>query len=231
MARQKYSASTDLSTRKSYLNLLLMFFIPAVILFRPSGLRASFIDRTVAIVDDRVLTYREIELSYLVERMVDGSKVDLYPGELKGNEFNAALNWGIKVCIVKSYLRRIAIQNPVSDEEIKSAMDKVRRYFSKGGLEKFLRYYEIDYAGFTAQIRDKLEVEYFFRRSGGFAEPVTEADVREYYEREKEGKFYGKSLQEMQGYIRRHLEEQNLLQANKDWLKGEMKKIGVRLIE
>jgi hypothetical protein len=91
-------------------------FLGLNLFLNSSYAKPVFIDRTVAVVGEDPITYREVELMYITGMILDGFRVRLYDVSLSPEDFGKARYSLIKTRLVTSHLERIALKNPVKDE-------------------------------------------------------------------------------------------------------------------
>lgn len=180
-------------------------------------------------IGDKVLSYREVQLDYTITRLLDGMRVELYKDRMEEKEYKAALDYSIRKALVLKYLERIALKRELQDRDIESRVAGIRK--SVKDLDRFLKYYEMDIKELEVEIEEKLNVDYFFEKARGVVDSVSDKEIRDYYEKEKDNKFYGKSFDELKGYIKRYLEKQKTAGRNDEWIREQMEKNKVRILE
>ncbi len=231
MAKRRYCDLTEKITRKLlYSRITINYSITLIvilILFHNSY--AALIDRTIAIIGDEVLTYREIQKIFVVSRLADGSKVTLFKDELSEKDYENARDYAIKTEIVKAYLNRIALKSPSEEFESRKVYDKIKDSFKKDRFKRFLDFYEIDQTSILSIIKDKLIMERFFSRAALLSENVSDSEVKEYYDKEKEGKFYGSPYNDIKEHIRKYLKNRKRQERINAWLNEQKRQIKVRI--
>ena len=236
--KRKYSVSTEQNKRRSSRNhifsvfahfLLWAAFILITTVPKPSF--SALVDKTAAVVGDKILTYREIEIRYITGQVIDGYDPKIFGGELSESSFNVARNKAIRDLLVQNYLERIALKTSVDPKEIDREADALSKYFKTADqYNKFLKFYEID----NEEIRDiigyKLTGDDFFKKSMVFSSAVSDKEALEYYENEKAKKFYGKSFGDLKANIKKYLQKQKIQRSTEEWIKEQLKRVKVRLI-
>jgi hypothetical protein len=228
--KRKYSDLTGRSRKKSiyklatFLILLLGFTINSF---------SALLDRTVAAFGDKVVTYRDVEKSYLVNLIASGKVAVLYPApEMEGEKFNKAREESIKYILVRMQLEKLALKGLVPASEIEREYEKFRKNLgNQNDLDKFCRYYETSPALIKSLLEKRLTSERFFERQSFNIVDVTDEEVKSYFESEKNDKFKGKTLEQSRDFIRVYLKNERQTQGEDGWLKEQMKKYGVRLID
>jgi len=238
MAKRRFSALTDRKKKRSiFRNRLsksgLFTFSSILIVFLLSlAVHSAMVDRTVAIIGDDTITYRQVERRFVISRLSEGIKVPIFGKKLSDKQFNEARTYVIRVIIVNNHLRRIALKSPVKDEETKAALKKLQKIVgSEQKFAQFCKFYEISDGEVTNFIKEKLTVDDFFKKSAAGVEKVSEAETMAYYEKEKENKFYGKSFEELKDHIKQYLLNLKVARRNDEWVEGQVKKHSVRLLD
>lgn len=218
--------SESLSCRVLVSFLLISFLI---FLLRMTSPCAALVDRTVAIVGEDILTYRDIEKRYILHKLAQGTTVRMFEA-LGPKDEKAALKHSIRVALVINYLKRVAIESVPKDEAIDKNLSYIRGFLGPDRFERFKTYYELNERSIKRYLSENLILEDFFSKLEAISNRVTDQEVRAYYKSQKDNKFYGRSFEKLKEYIRKYLQNRNLEERIKDWIKNQKKHIKVQII-
>ncbi len=161
------------------------------LLFAPSPAFAELVDRIVAVVNDSVITFSELEAATAVE--LGGLRGG---GSRQGEDLVGTRSRVLDELIEKKLMKQAAdmVGIEVSDREIENAVEDVKRDNKISGDELMLALAEngLTYNDYKEQLREQIRQVKFISRRFRSRIQVKQEDIEEYYIQNRE-KFYGAS--------------------------------------
>ncbi|OPY71840.1 MAG: Chaperone SurA precursor [Syntrophorhabdus sp. PtaU1.Bin058] len=152
--------------------IILSLLLPA------AGLHCEVVDRIIAIVNDDIITLKDVERYVHVEKQGKYTSVNEY---LRNLEFKEKIDIFISDLLIKQQARKLKID--VSDREIEGIIENIKKQnlITETELREQLKKENITYKGFQEGIRMNVLRSRVLARVISSEVNITENDLKEYY--------------------------------------------------
>jgi peptidyl-prolyl cis-trans isomerase SurA len=157
---------------------LIIFFL---VLAMPS--QGEVVDRIIAIVNDDIITLKEVESYVYVEKRNQFTSIDEY---LRNLQLKEKLDFFISGLLIKQQAKKLKID--VSDKEVESIIENIKKQnlITEIELKEQLKKDNITYENFTEGIRMNVLRSRVLARVVSPEVKVTDAMLKEYYDKHKD---------------------------------------------
>jgi peptidyl-prolyl cis-trans isomerase SurA len=161
------------------MNRLLLFVVAALLLACPAPVRCEVLDKIVAIVNDDIVTLREVEKYVAVEKKSRYSSMNEY---LRNMALREKLDSFIENLLIKQQAHKLKVE--VGDKEVEATVAdiKKRNMITESELQEQLKIERIDYKDFLDGIRLNITRNRVLARAVSQDVTIDDASVREYYD-------------------------------------------------
>ena len=158
---------------------LLGAVIAALLLAWPFPARCEVVDKIVAIVNEDIVTLREVEKYVAVEKKSRYSSMNEY---LRNMALREKLDAFIENLLVAQQAKKLKIE--VADKEVDGAVEDIRKrnMISESEMKEQLKLEKIDYKDFLQGIRQNLTRSHVLQRAVAQDVNIDDAALREYYD-------------------------------------------------
>lgn len=230
MAKNTASAAPKPSRRPPFG--LGLFFV--LILLSSVGLSAPLkvIDQTVAVVGKSPLTARDVDVEYVLDRLLKGrkTKASTLPRHHldRFKKIRLAL---VHRQLILNYLNKTGLFASVSEKELSQSEKLIAKGFSnRAALFAYLRKWEISDPELKALLSNRLRSRRFMQQHIPFRIRLTDKAVRKHYESHQTRRFLGKSFSDVEPIVREDLRREAVKKEFETWLEAETRRTEVVLL-
>jgi len=164
---------------KTFIKIFLALFF--VIIATPS--RAEVVDRIIAIVNDDIITLKEVETYVHVEKKNQYTSIDEY---LRNLQLKQKLDFFISTLLIKQQAKKLKID--VSDKEVESIIENIKKQnlITEIELKEQLKKDNITYDNFVEGIKLNVLRSRVLARAVSPEVLITDATLKEYYDKHKD---------------------------------------------
>ena len=161
------------------MNRLLLAIVAALLLTWPLSARCEVVDRIVAIVNEDIVTLREVERYVAVEKKSRYSSMNEY---LRNMALREKLDAFIENLLITQQAKKLKIE--VAEKEVDGAVEDIRKrnMISESEMKEQLKIEKIDYKDFLDGIRLNLTRNHVLARAVSQDITITDDTLKEYYD-------------------------------------------------
>jgi peptidyl-prolyl cis-trans isomerase SurA len=165
------------------MKIFVKFFLIIFFLSFAMPLRGEVVDRIIAIVNDDIITLKELEGFVNVEKKNQFTSIDEY---LRNLQLKQKLDFFISALLIKQQAKKLKIE--VSDNEMESIIENIKKQnlITDIELKEQLKKDKISYDNFVEGIRLNVLKNRVLSRVVSPEVKVTDATLKEYYEKHKD---------------------------------------------
>ena len=162
---------------------LLFVIVAASLLAGPVPVRCEVLDRIVAIVNDDIVTLREVEKYVAVEKKSRYSSMNEY---LRNMALREKLDSFIENLLIKQQAQKLKIE--VGDKEVEATVGDIKKHnmITDSELKEQLKIEKIDYKDFLDGIRLNITRNRVLARAVSQDVTINDDSVRAYYDSHRE---------------------------------------------
>lgn len=209
----------------------LPLLVSAISSFASAQDRKILLDQTLAVVGHRVILLGEVRAEAVVSSLLEKRRIPPAPQALAPEETEVALQTLIRRTVIANYLDNLGLVPEVPPERLAKMKSSLQALLGPPAeMKKYLEAKEISETNLDALLRSRIRSEMFAEQHLPFRVNVTEADVRAYYEAEKNRRFLGKPFDNVAPIVRADLRRERTKKEFETWLETEMHRTEVVLL-
>lgn len=190
------------------------------------------VDQVTALVGKTPLTQRDVEVHDFFTRWWDGG---IPPQELSlrtdPERFQLARQDLVRRTLIVNSLSGAGSAGALPEERLARMRQRLGRSFtSDTECDAFLTAKDLARSDLEAWAADRLRAELFLDRQLALRIQIADAEVKAYYEKEKEKRFLGKSYTSVENIVRADLQREKLKREFEGWLETETTRTEVILL-
>ncbi|HLG19709.1 MAG TPA: hypothetical protein VI895_07840 [Bdellovibrionota bacterium] len=205
---------------------------PLPLFFLAPVAASTLVDQTVAVVGKRVLTLHDVEVDYVLSHVADKERLPTV-GDIRSdpNTFDRALRTLVSKALIQNYVENTGLLLKAPPEKIARTKADLRRLFSsEPDMNDFLSRNGIEPSDVDRFAAEHARSEQFMEEHVAGRVTLNEAEMRAFYDREKNSRFLGKSYENVENLVRTQLLREKIKKEFEKWRDTEMRRTDIVLL-